>query len=366
MATLLFALPELPAPDQLATHWWLLDESALLMSGDDAGWILEAPACERMVALAPSSAVRIAFSAIPPDVTPQQAAAAARHELLHTSLGDNEALHAVAGESGDGGVVVALVDNGRMDEWLRWTAAAGVDPAFIVPTGIIVPRGEQWSMLTLGTDAMIGRSGIVMPNEPALAAELCGAAEPLQVPQDEVIDRLRQLALAPSPNLRVGRFAKRRRLVLERGRIRELVTLALLIPLLGLAWALASLWKLEASTDRLNADSVARAQAILGRPVSLASIENDLAQRRSGAAQGGVLLPLTGLYRALQPEETVAATSISYSADGTLLATLAASTTDSINRVLLALQRAGYRVTAVNRQGSDGRALVDVTVRSGA
>jgi general secretion pathway protein L len=50
--------------------------------------------------------------------------------------------------------------------------------------------------------------------------------------------------------------------------------------------------------------------------------------------------------------------------DGTFAVTLAAPAVDAINRILVALQRDGHRVTAVPRQSPDGRAMVDVTIRS--
>ena len=76
------------------------------------------------------------------------------------------------------------------------------------------------------------------------------------------------------------------------------------------------------------------------------------------------MAPLTAVYQALQPEQSVGITSLSYAPDGTLSATFAAPTVDAVNRVLLAVQRNGYRLTAVPRQSPDGRSMVDVTVRS--
>lgn len=76
------------------------------------------------------------------------------------------------------------------------------------------------------------------------------------------------------------------------------------------------------------------------------------------------MAPLGGLYSALQGEQSVSSTSLSYGADGTLSTTLAAPTVDAVNRVLVAVQRNGYRITAVPRQAPDGRSMVDVTVRS--
>ena len=72
---------------------------------------------------------------------------------------------------------------------------------------------------------------------------------------------------------------------------------------------------------------------------------------------------VSGLLARLQSERDVSLTALGFSR-GTLSATLAAASVDSINRILLALQRDGYRITAVPRQGGDGRSMADVTIRS--
>ena len=66
----------------------------------------------------------------------------------------------------------------------------------------------------------------------------------------------------------------------------------------------------------------------------------------------------------LQPEPNVSLATLGYSG-GTLSFTLSGQGPDAINRVLLALQRDGYRVTAVPRTESDGRTFADVTLREG-
>jgi len=147
--------------------------------------------------------------------------------------------------------------------------------------------------------------------------------------------------------------------------MRELAILAALIPLVLLAWALIAIFKLERSTSRLDSETLSTASAALGRPVTLETAESALAQRVGGSAYGGLMAPLTAVYQALQPEQGVSVTSLSYAPDGTLSVTLAAPGVDAVNRVLVALQRNGYRVTAVPRQSPDGRSMVDATVRTG-
>jgi general secretion pathway protein L len=140
-----------------------------------------------------------------------------------------------------------------------------------------------------------------------------------------------------------------------------LAVLALLIPLITLAWAIVSIVKLNQSTEGLDRDTAAIAQSALGRPVTVENAEAELAQGRSTSR---LTVLLAGLYQALQAEPAVSSTQIGYAA-GNFSTTLAAPSANEINRLLLALQRDGYRVTAVPRQSPDGRTMVDLTIRSG-
>ena len=141
--------------------------------------------------------------------------------------------------------------------------------------------------------------------------------------------------------------------------------LAAAIALSTLAWSIASILKLQNVTNRLNEETLAVARAAAGPSVTLETAESALAQRTGGRAYGGLMAPLAGLYDALRAEPQVVATAVAYASDGTMTTTLAAPTVDPVNRVLIALQRNNYRVTAVPRQAPDGRMMVETTIRSG-
>lgn len=364
---ILFLLPAVPDRDRPEAHWWHVADGEIVASGTGDEWLALAAAGERKrVALAPSAAVRVGLSELPDGAsTPRQAAAIARVKAIEESLGDNQALHAVSAAFNGGPVMTAIVDNGVMLAWLDWARELGADPHHVVPVGALLPLGESWVAASFGSEQVVARRDLVMPFEPELASRIVGDAE-----VGELDDAARKAALVraaeePPLDLRTGRFARRRRISLDRARIRELVLLAALIPLITLAWALVVIARMESETDRLNAETLAVAEAALGRPVALESAESELAQRVGGSAYGGLMAPLTALYDGLQAEQSVSTTDISYRGDGTLSATLAAPTVDAVNRVLIALQRNGYKVTAVSRQSPDGRAMVDTTVRAG-
>ena len=363
---ILFLLPDVSDLAERETHWWHVADERVVDSGSGTEW-LDLAAGDRprqRIALAPASLVRFAFSEAPPGAaTPRQAAAIARVAAVEASLGDPGTLHAVSSAEGDR-IATAVVDNGVMLAWLDWARALGADPHHVVPVGAVLPLGEEWIRAAFGPEEVIGRKRLVMPFESELVDRIVGDAEVRVLEHEELEAALIAAAQSPPLDLRTGRFARRRRIAIERSRVRELLVLAALVPLITLFWSLVQIIKLDSATDHLNAQTLATAEATLGRPVTLETAEAELAQRLGSSAHGGVMPPLTGLSQALQSEEGVSSTEISYRGDGTLATTLAAPDVDSVNRILVALQRNGYRITAVPRQSPDGRSLVDATVRS--
>ncbi len=367
--TLILALPEVADPAFREAHWWLVADGAIVESGVGADWpsLVDDAAGQRrrLVALAPIAAVRLVFApANSSAASPRQAAAIARVAAVEQSLGDPATLHSASAALPDGRLITALVANGTMLEWIDWATALGADPDHIVPVATLLPLGEAWVSATIGAETLIGRGETVMPFEPALTEAIVGDEEITDLSAEEVAAALIIAAETPLIDLRSGRFARRRRIVIERGRIRELVALACLIPLLTLLWAIVSIVKLNSSSDRLNAETLRLAEATIGRTPALETAAADMAQVK-GAGSGGLSIALTALFQKLQAEPGISTTQLGYSGNGTLQTTLAAPTVDEINRLLLALQRDGYQVTAVPRQAPDGRSMVDITVRSG-
>jgi general secretion pathway protein L len=364
--TLLFALPEAPDQDRRATHWWHVVDGELVSAGTGDEWLTFANRGRKLVGIAPAAQVRLSFHERPSAAqTRRQAEAVARVGAVSSSLGNDAELHSASAVADDGSIVTAVTGNDAMAAWLDWARERGADPAHVVPAGALLPLTDGWCAATFGDEHVIGRRGTVLPDEPELAAAVVGDSKIEVLDEEQVRSALAHAAEAPPIDLRTGRFARRRHVAMEGKRIRQLAILTALIPVLLLAWALVVIVKLERSTDRLDSETLAAASAALGRPVTLETAEPELAQRVGGSAFGGLMAPLTAVYQALQAEQSASATSISYTPDGTLSVTFAAPNADPVNRVLLALQRNGYRVTAVPRESPDGRALVETTVRAG-
>jgi general secretion pathway protein L len=364
--TLLFMLPEAPDRERRDTHWWHVVDGELVSAGTGDEWLTFTDRRRNLVGIAPTAQVRLSFLEKPSSAaTPRQAEAVARVAAVNSSLGDDETLHSASAVADDGSIVTAVADKETMTAWLDWARGLGAEPNHVVPAGALLPLSDHWTAAAFGDEHVVGRRGTILPDEPDLADALIGDSEVETLDEEQVRSALAHAAEDPLVDLRTGRFARGRRIAIGSSQVRQLAILAALIPLLVLAWALVVIVKLELSTNRLDSETLSVASATLGKPVTLKNAESELAQRAGGSAFGGLMAPLTAVYQALQPEQSVSATSISYAPDGTLSVTLAAPGVDAINRVLLGLQRNGYRVTAVPRQSPDGRSMVDTTVRSG-
>lgn len=363
---LIYGLPTVPDVSLREVHWWLVSNGQIETAGNGPDWVDLIGEDRDLIALAPAGAARVTRSASPPTTSSvRQAAAVARVAALDASLGDDEANHVVS-SAGDGGVVTAIVDNGVMLAWLDWARGFGADPSHIVPVAALLPNSEDWTAATIGSERIVGKNGLIVPDEPALRELIVGDSDVRELAPEEVERALVRIADEIPIDLRSGRFARRRGLVIERDRVRELALLAAALVLITLAWAVLGVLKLNNETDRLNEETLLVAQAALGRPVALETAESALAQSGGGSVYGGLMPPLTALYDALRTEDQVSATAINFSPDGTLATTLAAPTADPVNRVLVALQRSGYSITAVPRKSSDGRTMSETTIRSGS
>lgn len=368
MRRVLVLLPERPSGDA-AAHWWRIEHGEVVECGHDERWVeFSAPPFGQLVALAPAAAVRLVPSEAV-GTTDRQTAAIAAAAAREASVGDEvHSVAAVVGEGEQRGALAAVAATETMQRWLDWCRSWGREPAAIVPSPLLLPASDEWSDLRIGSEHLVGRGDLRFAYDPALVDALIGEERIHRVPADVVEEALVGLAEQPLLDLRQGRFALRQRWTIDRVRLRELALLAACIPLLALLATLVTIVRLNRDSDRIDRRTVEVASAALGRPVAAETAlgEMDVQAARSGGGGGSLSVPLSALYRYLQANPAVSSTAISWNGDGTLTSTLAASRPEDINRVLLALQQGGYRVTAVPRTGTDGRQLADVTVRGGA
>lgn len=371
-AALFVALPHDPVGGDSTTHWWRVIGDRV-EAGAGSEWLALAADVEarpRFIGLAPAALVRLTFSTRPEGAaSPLQAATIARMGALELSLGEPETLHSATVKlDGDPPTMVtAVAANSKMQEWLDWAEGLAVRIDHIVPVAMVLPLGDQWTAATIGSERILGHRGMVLPEEPWLKDALLGESDeqPDELEADALELALVRIAAAPEPDLRTGRFARRRRIVIERMKVRELALLTLAIILMSTLIAVVEIVKLDTSKSALDAETLAIARKAAGPSVTLDNAEAALAARAGPAGGGSLSSGVAAVLARLQPEPNVSLSMLGYSG-GTLSFTVSGQEPNAINRVLLALQRDGYRVSSVPRSQSDGRTLAEVTLREGA
>lgn len=370
-AALFVALPHDPVGGDSTTHWWRVIGDRV-EAGAGSEWLalaVDVEARPLFIGLAPAALVRLNFSTRPEGAaSPRQAATIARMGALEQSLGEPGTLHSATVKlDGDPPTMVtAVAANSKMQEWLDWAEGLAVHIDHIVPVAMVLPLGDQWTAATIGSERILGHRGMVLPEEPWLKDALLGESEeqPDELEPDALELALVRIAAAPEPDLRTGRFARRRRIVIERMKVRELALLTLAIILMSTLIAVVEIVKLDTSKSALDAETLAIARKAAGPSVTLDNAEAALAARAGPVGGGSLSSGVAAVLARLQPEPNVSLSMLGYSGR-TLSFTVSGQEPNAINRVLLALQRDGYRVSAVPRSQSDGRTLAEVTLREG-
>ncbi len=362
------ALPHDPTGSDGATHWWRVAGDTVESGVGDDWMALAADGRTKVIGLAPAALVRLAFSDRVEGVSSvRQAATIARVAALEQSLGDPETLHtASALLAGDPPTMVtAVVANAKMQEWIDWAERLAVGIDHIVPAAMVLPLADEWAAVSIGSERIIGRRGTILPDEPALKDALIGAGEqPVELEPRDLELALIGLADVPRPDLRTGRFARRRRIVIDRTRIRELALLLLALVFVTTVFSIVAVLKLDTSRAALDAEALEIARSAAGPGVTLDNAEAMLAARAGPTGGRSLSSEVAAVLVRLQPEQNVSLSTLGYSG-GSLTFTLSGQGPDAINRVLLALQRDGYRVTAVPRTQGNGQTFADVTLGNG-
>ncbi|SKB30113.1 type II secretion system protein GspL [Sphingopyxis flava] len=379
-STLVLWLPPLAALDgaSMPAHiaWLRVDDGVVTDSGQDDGWVDSrgrpprgTSGEGRLIVLAPAADVPVRWYHFP-DASPAQAAAAARMEALKACLGAPADLHLVAGEPAAAGqaVPVAVTTHAAMAAWNAWLGTRGLEPSAIVPAGATVPPPEPDTLWT----ATVGREQVVRTQDRSYVSDpeldpLIAAGQAI-VPLDA--ERMREALLlslaAPPLDLLSGAWKPKRRWAVDP--VLLLWAKRLLIALIAVSLAVPIVHAIRLGSDTRRADAAVVAMAkkagVSAPDAEAAEAEID---RRLAAAGGGPLafsVPASALYGAMQDTPGVTLKSLSHRTDGTLTTSLAAPRVEDLNRVLLALQARGYRVTAQPMAGSDGQQIANITIRA--
>ena len=366
----LAALRERDIPD---AAWLRIDDGVIVDSGQDDGWVSawEKPQDDddRLVALAPAADVPLRWLHYP-DAAPAQAAAAARIDALKNSLGDPAVLHIVAGQPAAEGqaVPVAVTTHTAMTAWTDWLKTHDLAPAAIIPAAAAVPPPEPetpW-MAEVGGEQIVRTADRAYLSDPELDPLIAQGHAVAPLDSDRMRDALLLTLAAPPLDLLSGGWKPKRRWSVDPAML--LLAKRLLIALVIVSLSIPVIYGLRLSADTGRADeavvAIVKKAGVTAPDATTAEAELD---RRLAAAGGGPLafsVPASALYDAMGDTPGVSLKTLSHRTDGTLTTTLAAPRVEDINKVLLALQARGYRVTAQPMAGSDGQQMANITIRA--
>jgi general secretion pathway protein L len=362
-------------------HWWRIIDGQVTQRGTDLAWLHPSAQPQlavdtRVVGIAPA-ADTVVHRAQFDGLSPRQAAVAAKLLAAENSILPVSDLHVsiATRPNGSQSQVIVAVGDAAMRNWLDWGARHGLAFDSIVPAALLVPArngaGTATGTLIRGriADELIVRGqDMAFVADDVLVDHIAGTEGVVVDATPEQIEAM-MIAACDDPlvELRSGAYAVKPPswfdgLLLRRA---AMLTGAILIVSMGIA--IARLAVTYADISRLDSAAAAAAARVLDPdpPVEQAVAQLDARLTALGGGASRFSAPLATLVASMEPQTSVAIDLLSARSDGLLSVTLGAPRVEDINPVLLALQAKGYVITAQPRSGTDGRALADITIRSG-
>lgn len=349
--------------------WMRVVDGAVVQRGTGTGWLaacgLTALPETTRVMLVPPAALTVLHWVRHPDLPARQGRAAARLAVLADAIGAGDSLIAMADANEDPAMphIIAVAARADMQHWLLWAQHHGLDPDIVVPAALLLPAPEEGY-----NRAVVGDAAVLRGVDSALPADLAliGDAPVREVPAGEV-EAIAVAALdAPPLDLRQGDFAKRVRRQWDERQIARIALWSVVIVAVSLLIALIGVARMHMAAGRIDADSLVLARQVLPQANDVAQVEAEMDRQLAARGIGGhgFTGPVAGLMQAMQGAPAVSLTALARDPDGTIRATLASAKAEDINIVLLALQAAGFTITATSAQDPSGRTLADITVRA--
>ena len=361
----------IPAIEGGEPLWMRVVDGQMVQHGEGTGWLnatglSELPRGNRIMLVAPVGLTNLHWTDFP-ELSPRQGRAAARLMALDNSIGPAETLHVATNEAAasEDSHNVAVVARSQLAGWLLGAQHQGLDPDIIMPAALLLPHPEEGFVRgVIGGETVLRGPDSALAADDPIAPAIVGDAPVTDIPP-EAINSAAIAALSQPPlNLRQGDFAKKGRRLLDWAGIRRIAILAGIAALGSIIIALILMAKYSLAAGAVDAESVALARTVLPRVESAAEAQAQLDARLIERGGGlGFSGAASGVFMAMREAPNVSITNMTHSADGTLRVTLSAPRIEDINMVLIALQEAGFTITAAPQQGQGGQALADLTVR---
>jgi len=358
------ATPEAPP------HWIRLVDGYIVQRGKGEHWrhpaeVEEGPVDGRALLVLPPHATTLHWIACP-DMTVKQGAQAARVMALEASVGTGAGLHAAVmpATAPEQSHVVAVTNESAMAHWIDWCAERGMPDAIIVPAALMLPQPDKGFMRGQVGPSEVARGidSAFDAGEP-LASLLMGREPITDMSEPGIDDVLRESIDNPPLNLRSGAFAARTPRVFSAERMRRIALLVGLIFLVVLLVSLVRIVRLNLEAANLDAETVEVASAVVPSVTDATDAELKVNARYAARGGGGGFTgAMAGLMSAMRGAPAVSLSSVNQSADGALRVQLSAARAEEINAVLLALQDAGWRISADAVQQQGGKVIANIQV----
>lgn len=351
----------LPGAADAEAHWLRIVDGRIVVRGTGLHWQREG--ADRIVLIAPAATTAIHRAQLP-GLARRQAEAAARLLALENSIGTAERLHVAVGERDTAGYLdVAVIDAAGLGDWIAWAQAEGFDPDAIVPAALLLTLPQSGVVEGMIGDELVARdaaSGFPAEGFSDLVAE----GQITRIDAAAIDAALVAAAVKPPLDLRQGRFAKRQPGV-DRQLVRRCLILAACVLIASLLLALVQLAKLRWDSAALDDASVAEARRIAPQVQTPEQGEAAVNARLTSLARGGrgFASPAAVVVSAVQATPDVTLTRLDQG-PGELRATISGPRIDDLNRVLIAIQEAGYGLAKDPVQNQGGRTSVLITVRA--
>ena len=376
-SAIVIALPIRPEGAGSHVPWWRIAHGQVVECGDRINWLSPAAggvapsATTHVMGIAPCEHVLL-HRLMLPALSAKQALAVAARTISEEGLTPAVDLHlaAATGNDGSGQHDFVSIAHSVMAAWLGWADARGIRIDSIIPAALLMPQPEDGTAVraTIGDEVIIRTGALAFVENAAMVDAI--------IPDPAVIDDVpaeqteRAMAAAcddPPAELLSGRWARRSGPVFDRAAWQRMAKVGAAIALVSLAIPLVELIRLNWNASTLDEASIAAAGTLVSPAPTIEQALPMLDAKLASMGGGPALLttPLGALAQAIEAAPTVSADTLAWRGDGVLSVTLGAPRNEDINPVLIALQNAGWRVTAQPRGGSDGRAIADITIRSG-
>jgi general secretion pathway protein L len=298
--------------------------------------LVPTPGPARTALAVPGTEVAIHWLELAGDLTPAQAAAAARLMLADASAEPLGEMHVAAGRAENGLTAIALAPVEHMRAWL----ADGLDPDLIVPESLLLPTPAE-GLIRRGLDHRGLAAAFSV--EPELAELVAGGAEIAEIDEEAFAAGLPAALADPMVNLRQGAFARRRQWRVDKGGMRRIALLAAALLIVSLILQIATIMRYSFDADRMEREAAALGPGAPARP------------------NFDLLAPI--LFEAVRSTPNLQLTRLEYRPDGSLGATVQVDTPATLAAFRARAEASGAVTESGALQTAGGQQSAEIVLR---